>query len=76
MSIQKRFRREQTNRLSTCFMKPKCFLNLDSTVGEVCRKLGISEQPYYRWLKNYGGMTVDQAKCLKELDKENARRKS
>jgi len=50
-------------------------LNQDSTVGEVCRKLGISEQTYYRWRKDYGGIRVDQAKRLKELEKENARLK-
>jgi transposase-like protein len=50
-------------------------LNQGSTVGEVCRKLGISEQTYYRWRKDYGGMRVDQAKRLKELEKENARLK-
>jgi len=46
-----------------------------STVGEACRKLGISEQTYYRWRKDYGGMRIDQAKRLKELEKENARLK-
>jgi len=50
-------------------------LNQGSTVGEVCRKLNISEQTYYRWRKDYGGMRVDQAKRLKELEKENARLK-
>ena len=44
-------------------------------VAEVCRKLGISEQTYYRWRKEYGGMRVDQAKKLKELEQENARLK-
>jgi transposase-like protein len=42
-------------------------------VGEVSRKLGITEQTYYRWRKEYGGMTVDQARRLKEVEKENAR---
>ena len=46
-----------------------------STVIEACRKLGISEQTFYRWRKDYGGMRVDQAKRLKELEKENARLK-
>ena len=46
-----------------------------STVGEVCRALSISEQSYYRWRKEYGGMQVSQAKRLKELEKENARLK-
>ena len=42
---------------------------------EVCRKLGISEQTYYRWRKEYGGMQVSQARRLKELERENARLK-
>ncbi len=45
------------------------------TAGQVCKKLGISEQTYYRWRREYGGLTVDQAKRLKELEKENARLK-
>ena len=49
--------------------------NKGSTVIEACRKLGISEQTYYRWRKDYGGTRVDQAKRLKELELENARLK-
>jgi transposase-like protein len=45
------------------------------TIGEVSRKLGVSEQTYYRWRKEYGGMRVDQAKRLRELEKENGRLK-
>ena len=45
------------------------------TTGEVARKLGITEQTYYRWRKEYGGLRVDQAKRLKELEKENGRLK-
>jgi transposase-like protein len=45
------------------------------TTGEVCRELGISEQSYYRWRKEYGGMQVSQAKKLKDLERENARLK-
>jgi len=45
------------------------------TIGEASRKLSISEQTYYRWRKEYGGMRVDQAKRLKELERENARLK-
>ena len=41
----------------------------------VVRKLEIAEQTYYRWRKEYGGLRVDQAKRLKELEKENARLK-
>ena len=45
------------------------------TTGEVARKLGITEQTYYRWRKEYGGLRLDQAKRLKELEKENTRLK-
>ena len=45
------------------------------TIGEASRKLGISEQTYYRWRKEYGGMRVDQVRRLKELEKENVRLK-
>jgi putative transposase len=46
-----------------------------TTISVVCRKLGITDQTYYRWRKEYGGLRVDQAKRLRELDKENARLK-
>jgi len=42
---------------------------------EASRKVGITEQTYYRWRREYGGMRIDQAKRLKELEKENARLK-
>ncbi len=42
------------------------------TVEEVCRALSISDQTYYRWRKEYGGMGTEQAKRLKELERENA----
>ena len=44
-------------------------------LAQVCRNLSISEQTYYRWRKEYGGMKVDQAKRLEELERENARLK-
>ncbi len=45
------------------------------TTVDVARKLGITEQTYYRWRKEYGGLRLDQAKRLKELEKENGRLK-
>ncbi len=45
------------------------------TVGQVCKQIGVSEQTYYRWRKEYGGLRMDQAKRLKILEKENARLK-
>jgi len=40
---------------------------------EICRQMGITEQTYYRWRKEYGGLRVDQAKRFKQMEKENAR---
>jgi len=45
------------------------------TTGQVCKKLGIADQTYYRWRKEYGGLRVDQAKHLKQLEQENSRLK-
>ena len=50
-------------------------LSRGSTVAETSRQLGVTEQTYYRWRKEYGGMRVEQAKRLKYLEKENARLK-
>ncbi len=44
-------------------------------IAEVSRQIGVTEQTYYRWRKEYGGMRVSQAKRLKEVEKENARLK-
>jgi len=45
------------------------------TVGEMCRRIGVSEQSYYRWRKEYGGLKVGQARRLKALEAENVRLK-
>jgi transposase-like protein len=45
------------------------------TVGEICRRIGVSEQSYYRWRREYGGLKVDQARRLKDLEQENTRLK-
>ena len=50
-------------------------LNQGANVGEASRKIGVTEQTYYRWRKEYGGMRIEQAKRLKNLEKENARLK-
>ena len=43
------------------------------TAAQVCRTLGIAEQTFYRWRREYGGLKVEQAKPLKALEQENAR---
>ncbi len=50
-------------------------LSKGMTTGGVCKKLGITENTYYRWRREYGGLRVDQARRLKELERENARLK-
>jgi hypothetical protein len=56
----------------------RCLLTLGrgtQPLAVVCRKIGVSEQTYYRWRKEYGGLKLDQAKRFKDLERENARLK-
>ena len=46
-----------------------------TALAQVCKDLAVTEQTYYRWRKEYGGMKLDQAKRLKQLEGENARLK-
>ena len=48
-------------------------LSRGETAGQAVRAIGVTEQTYYRWRREYGGMGVDQARRLKELEKENQR---
>ena len=50
-------------------------LSRGQTVAQVVKKLGVCEQTYYRWRREYGGLRIDQAKRLKELEFENSRLK-
>ena len=50
-------------------------LSQGSTVGEASKRIEVTEQTYYRWRREYGGMRVNQARRLKELEKENSRLK-
>ena len=70
--VKKGFKPEQIiNKLR----EAEILLSQGLTVGEASRKLGIAEQTYYRWRKESGGMRVDQARRLQELEKENTRLK-
>ena len=51
-------------------------LSQDKTVSEVVRQLGVSEQTYYRWEKEYGGLDKTQARKLKALEKDNLQLKT
>jgi len=70
--VRKAFKPE---RIINKLREAEVLLSQGSTVGEASRKLGITEQTYYRWRKEYGGMRVEQAKRLRELEKENTRLK-
>ena len=50
-------------------------LSQGGTVADACRRIGVTEQNYYRWRKEYGGLKMDQARRMKELERENARLK-
>ena len=45
------------------------------TIGAICRQLSISEQSYYRWRKQYGGLRISQVRRMKDMERENARLK-
>ena len=46
-----------------------------SSIGELCRRHGVSEQTFYRWRRKYGGLSASEARRLKDLEKENSRLK-
>ena len=69
---RKRYTPEQ---IINSLREAEVLMSQGSTAAEAARHMGITEQTYYRWRKEYGGMRINQAKRLKELDKENARLK-
>jgi putative transposase len=70
--VRKAFKPEQIiNKLR----EAEVLLSHGVTVREASRKIGVTEQTYYRWRREYGGMRVEQARRLKELEKENFRLK-
>ena len=69
---RKRYNPEQ---IINSLREAEVLISKGSTAAEAARHLGITEQTYYRWRKEYGGMRINQAKRLKELEKENLRLK-
>ncbi len=64
-----------TEQIINMLREAEVILSQGTPIAQVCKKLGISEQSYYRWRKEYGGLRTDQAKKLREVLKENARLK-
>lgn len=69
---RKKFKAEQ---IVVMLREAEIQLAKGTDIAQVCRGLGISEQTYYRWRKEYGGLKVEQAKRFKELQQENLRLK-
>ena len=69
---RKRFKPEEiVNKLR----EADVLLSQGKSIAQACKQVGITDQTYYRWRREYGGMKTDQAKRLKELERENARLK-
>lgn len=67
---RKRFTAEQ---IVSKLREADVLLGQGLTVAQTCKRIEVTDKTYYRWRKEYGGLKVDQAKRLKELEKENAR---
>jgi transposase len=66
---------EQAEQIIPKLREVEVELGRGMTVAEAVKKIGVTEQTYYRWKKKFGGLRIDQAKRLKELEKENSRLK-
>jgi len=66
-------RRRTVEEIITKLREAEAGLAQGETVGQVCRQLWVSEQTFYRWRREYGGLRMDQAKRLKQLETENTR---
>ncbi len=68
-------RRHTPEQIINKLREAEVLLSKGMKIPEVCRKIEVTEQTYYRWRKEYGGVRIDQPKRLKELEKENGRLK-
>ena len=59
----------------TKLREAEVYLSQGQTIAQACRKIEISDQTYYRWRREYGGMDVTQARKLKEIEKQNTQLK-
>ena len=68
-------KRHTPEQIITALREAEVGLARGKSVKLISRELGITEQTYYRWRREYGGMKVSQARRLKELERENGRLK-
>ena len=64
-----------TEQIISKLREAEVLLSQGQTVPAACKVIGVAEQTYYRWRKSYGGLKIDQAQRLCELEQENARLK-
>jgi putative transposase len=69
---RKRYTPEQ---IITKLREAEVLLSQGQSVAQACKSLGVSQQTYYRWRREYGGMRTAQVRRLKDLERENARMK-
>ncbi len=65
--------RHTPEQIITKIREAEVVLAKGGNIAQVCKQIGVTEQTYYRWRKEYGGLKVEQAKRLKEVEKENGR---
>ena len=68
-------RKHTPEQIITKLREAEVTMSTGSKVSEVCRQIGVTEQTFYRWRNEYGGLSLDQAKRLKLLEAENSRLK-
>jgi|TARA_B100000315_G_scaffold158868_1_gene147444 transposase-like protein len=68
-------RKHTPEQIITKLREAEVAMSTGSKVSEVCRQIGVTEQTFYRWRNEYGGLSLDQAKRLKLLEAENSRLK-
>ena len=68
-------KRYSTEQIIHKLREAEVLISQGQTVAQACKQIGVTDQTYYRWRKEYGGLKTVQAKRLKELERENARLK-
>lgn len=66
-------RRHQPEEVIGKLRKAEIVLSQGGSVADASRRIGVTQQTYYRWRKEFGGLKMDQARRMKELERENAR---
>ena len=68
-------KRFSTSEIINKLREAEVLISQGQSVAQVCKHIGVTDQTYYRWRKEFGSLSTDQAKQLKELQRENARLK-